>query len=455
MIRHVAVFDIGKTNAKIALVNLATRTEIAVTTRPNRVLPGPPYPHYDTDALWQFLIQGLRDLHAAHGIDAISVTTHGASAALLTADGALAAPVLDYEHDGPDAVAAAYDRVRPGFAETGSPRLRLGLNVGAQLHWQFHVDPGLRDRVATLVMWPQYWGFRLTGERATDVTSIGCHADLWNPHAGALSSLVERLGLSGRIAPTRRPAEVLGMITPSVAALTGLPATTPVATGIHDSNASLLPHLLGRPAPFSVVSTGTWVVVMSVGGNLALLDPARDTMINTNALGRPVPSAKFMGGREHDLLRAGRASVATGADVLRVLEQGVMLLPSVVAGSGPFPDRAMHWQPDAPDDAAQEVAVGYYLALMTAECLSMTGGRGPVIVEGPFARNRWFLDMLAVAAARPVLVSPSQTGTAIGAALLFAPSGDAIAEVDIPPHQVDATLALYAALWRTRVRTLI
>ena len=455
MIRHVAVFDIGKTNAKIALVDLPTRAEIAVITRPNRVLPGPPYPHFDTDALWRFLIDGLRDLHAAHGIDAISVTTHGASAALLTAEGTLAAPVLDYEHDGPDEVAAAYDAIRPGFAETGSPRLSGGLNVGAQLHWQFHRDPTLRDRVASLVMWPQYWGFRLTGNRANDVTSIGCHADLWNPHAGVLSSLVERLGLTGRIAPTRRPAEVLGALLPSVAALTGLPATTPVATGIHDSNASLLPHLLGRPAPFSVVSTGTWVVVMSVGGNLALLDPTRDTMINTNALGQPVPSAKFMGGREHDLLRGGRASVATGADAARVRDAGVMLLPSVVAGSGPFPDRAMHWHPAAPDDAAQEVAVGYYLALMTAECLSMTGGRGPVIVEGPFARNRWFLDMLAVAAARPVLVSPSQTGTAIGAALLFAPSGDAIAEVDIPPHQVDATLALYAALWRTRVRTLI
>ncbi len=451
MIRNVAVFDIGKTNAKIALVVLATRTEIAVTTQPNRVLPGPPYPHFDTDALWQFLMAGLRDLHARHGIDAISVTTHGASAALLTADGALAAPVLDYEHDGPDAVAAAYDAIRPGFAETGSPRLSGGLNVGAQLHWQFYRDPGLRDRVATLVMWPQYWGFRLTGHRATDVTSIGCHADLWNPGEGRLSSLVDRLGLTGRIAPTRRPAEVLGTITAAVAALTGLPATTPVATGIHDSNASLLPHLLGRPAPFSVVSTGTWVVVMSVGGSAVTLDPARDTMINTNALGQPVPSAKFMGGREHDLLRGGRASVATDADAARVLAQGIMLMPSVVAGSGPWPDRTMHWRPGPPDEGCHEVAVGYYLALMTAECLAMTGGRGPVIVEGPFARNRWFLDMLAVATGRPVLASASQTGTAIGAALLFAGPGDVAHGADAAPHPGDPAVAPYAALWRARV----
>jgi sugar (pentulose or hexulose) kinase len=451
MIRHVAVLDIGKTNAKIALVDLVTRAEIAVTTRPNHVLPAPPYPHYDTDGLWRFLLQGLRDLHAAHGIDAISVTTHGASAALLTAEGALAAPVLDYEHSGPDSVAAAYDAIRPSFAETGSPRLPGGLNVGAQLHWQFHGDPALLGRVAALVMWPQYWGFRLTGNRATDVTSIGCHADLWNPHEGRLSSLVDRLGLTGRIAPTRRPAEVLGTLTPEVAALTGLLATTPVATGIHDSNASLLPHLLGRRGPFSVVSTGTWVVVMSVGGNTAALDPARDTMINTNALGQPVPSAKFMGGREHDLLRGGRASGATAQDALRVREQDIMLMPAVVVGSGPYPDRAMRWLPAPPDDAAQEVAVGYYLALMTAECLSMTGGKGPVIVEGPFARNPHFLDMLTVATARPVQVSASQTGTAIGAALLFAAPGDTPDHVDGPPHSVDASLVPYAARWRERV----
>jgi sugar (pentulose or hexulose) kinase len=453
MTARVAVFDIGKTNAKIALVDLALRTEIAVVTQPNRVLPGPPYPHYDTGALWSFLIRGLRDLHGSHGIDAVSVTTHGASAALLTKDGELATPVLDYEHDGPDTVTAAYDAIRPGFAETGSPRLPGGLNVGAQLHWQFHRDPTLRDRVTTLVMWPQYWGFRLTGERATDVTSVGCHSDLWNPGEGRLSSLVDRLGLTGRIAPTRRPAEVLGRVTAQVAALTGLPPATPVATGIHDSNASLLPHLLGRSGPFSVVSTGTWVVVMSVGGDPATLDPARDTMMNTSAFGQPVPSAKFMGGREHDVLRGGRPSLATAQDARRVRDQGIMLLPSAVTGSGPFPGRTMQWIPAAPDEGCREVAVGYYLALMTAECLSMTGGRGPVIVEGPFARNRRFLDMLAVAAARPVLVSPSQTGTAIGAALLFATPDSVRPEADSPPHPVDASLAPYAALWRDRVGT--
>ncbi|MFM2355407.1 MAG: rhamnose kinase RhaK, partial [Pseudomonadota bacterium] len=49
--RHIGVIDIGKTNAKVALVDLATRTEIAVETTPNRILPGPPWPHHDTEGL--------------------------------------------------------------------------------------------------------------------------------------------------------------------------------------------------------------------------------------------------------------------------------------------------------------------------------------------------------------------------------------------------------------------
>ena len=87
-------------------------------------------------------------------------------------------------------------------------------------------------------------------------------------------------------------AEVLGLITAEVAAATGLPASTPVAVGIHDSNASLLPHLMAREGAFSVVSTGTWVVVMTVGGDPVTLDPARDTLVNVNAFGQPVPSAR-------------------------------------------------------------------------------------------------------------------------------------------------------------------
>lgn len=202
--RHIAVIDIGKTNAKLALVDLKTLGEIAVVTRPNTVLGGPPWPHFDVDGHWHFLLDALARFHREHRVDAISVTTHGASVVLLDKDGELAAPVLDYEHQGPDVLASEYDTIRPDFAETGSARLGMGLNVGAQLFWQFRQDPELFDRAHHILTYPQYWSHRLTGVAATDVTSLGCHTDLWNPDLADFSSLVDRLGIREKMAPARR-----------------------------------------------------------------------------------------------------------------------------------------------------------------------------------------------------------------------------------------------------------
>ena len=80
--KHIAVIDIGKTNAKLALVDATRMEEIAVETRPNTVRPGPPWPHFDLDGHWDFLLGALTHMQADHGIDAISVTTHGAAAVL-------------------------------------------------------------------------------------------------------------------------------------------------------------------------------------------------------------------------------------------------------------------------------------------------------------------------------------------------------------------------------------
>ncbi|MEN8889078.1 MAG: hypothetical protein ABF243_09415 [Celeribacter marinus] len=97
-------------------------------------------------------------------------------------------------------MAAAYDEIRPDFAQTRSPRLPADLIVGAQLYWLFNRDPDLLDRTTHIVTYPQYWGFRLTGTFATDVTSLGCHTDLWQPCEGLFSDLVDRLNIRAKLA---------------------------------------------------------------------------------------------------------------------------------------------------------------------------------------------------------------------------------------------------------------
>ena len=432
---HVAVLDIGKTNVKVALFDLQNGSEILAVSRPNIVVEDPPWPHFDVEGHWQFFLDSLAEFHAKHRVDAISVTTHGASIALLDADGVLAAPILDYEHDLPADIAASYDDIRPPFHETGSPRLAMGLNVGAQLFWQFHVDPTLKDRSRTILTYPQYWTHRLTGIATTDVTSLGCHTDLWNPTEQTFSSLADRLGIVDKIAPPRRPTDVLGAILPEVASRTGLAETTPVVCGIHDSNASLLPYLLHKPAPFSVVSTGTWVIAMSIGGDRVSLQPEFDTLINVSALGTPVASARFMGGREYDVISEGRSCEPSDEDIASVLRNSIMLLPAVVPDAGPFPGKEAHWHGERPPagTGAREAALGFYLALVTRRCLELIGHSGPVIVEGPFAKNRCYLMMLEAVTETDIEAVVSATGTSKGAAILF--QKEKLSEVSSAPVQ--------------------
>lgn len=445
--RHVAVIDMGKTNAKLALVDAATLQEVAVVTRPNRVQIAPPWPHFDLSGHWEFFLHHLTAFQTTHGVDAISVTTHGASAVLLDQAGELAAPMLDYEHDGPHAVATEYDALRPDFVQTGSPRLARGMNLGAQLHWMLSTQPDLRMRIAHILTYPQYWGWRLTGEMACDVTSLGCHTDLWDPWRGEFSALVDRLGLTGKFAPPRRPDTQLGVLRRDIADRTGLPPMTPVTVGIHDSNASLYPYLVGARGPFSVVSTGTWVVCMAVQGATVPLDPARDVLVNVNALGQAVPSARFMGGREFDLITAQGTGPVSDTDRAAVLAQGIALLPAVEPNFGPFRGRQMRWTIPPETPGQRMVALAWYLALMTRTCLDLIGARGPVIVEGPFARNVDYLDMLGAICPQGVRIALSATGTSVGAALL-ALGPQTPPETDIPNlSTVSPVLAAYRKSW--------
>lgn len=451
---HIAVIDIGKTNAKLALVDLETVTELVVVTRPNTVLSGPPWPHFDVDGHWAFLLDALRQFHIDYGIDAISVTTHGASIVLLQDDGKLAAPILDYEYDGPDRFAEAYDKIRPDFTQSGSPKLAGGLNVGAQLYWQFATDPQLKDRTAHIVTYPQYWGHGLTGVVASDVTSIGCHTDLWLPYNDTFSDLPAKLGIAEKFAPVRKSMDILGPITQKIATITGLPLDTNVCVGIHDSNASLYPYILNQTGAFSVVSTGTWVVVMSMAGAAISLDPNRDTLVNVNAYGQAVPSARFMGGREYEIIQAGQDVRPSQDDVEKVLMSSQMLLPSVDPLTGPYQGENAFWSGGEPLVGAGQraAALSFYLAMMTDTCLRLTGAEGPTIVEGPFANNALFVSMLAVATGRPVLKSQAETGTSIGAALLFAKHKE-LATPSPVPLPLDVTQwQRYSAQWHWLVQ---
>lgn len=452
MSETVAVLDVGKSNVKLTLVDPRKPAVLASRIMPNNVRTDGPYPHYDLDGIWQWFVHGLRELSVGRRIDTIATTTHGACF-VLVAGTEPTLPALDYEFPGPTSVSAEYDVIRGDFAETLSPSLPAGLNAGRQLFWLQRSFPDHFARADAILPYPQYWVMRLTGRKVSEVTSFGAHTDLWNPRAATYARLAIEQGWAALVPENVLPWQTVGPVLPAVAEAAGLLPDCRVVAGIHDSNAALLPHILSRTVPFAVLSTGTWMITFAPGGSLDALAQGRDCLANVDAFARPVPSAMCMAGREFEILTDGATASPDLADVRRVVSAKLMALPSLVSGSGPFGRRIGGWStnPTALSPEARVAAASLYAALVADTCLRLTGASGPVIVEGPFARNDVFVGALARLCGRNVIARPDAAGTTLGAALLALGGKPGTVANISPAAPISVDLAAYADEWRRRV----
>ncbi|MGB7977050.1 MAG: FGGY family carbohydrate kinase [Roseiarcus sp.] len=420
MNRCVAVFDVGKTNIKVVLFDRGGAV-LAERSAPNTPLAPDaewPYLRLDTEGAWAFLIGALKELGGRFSIEAISTTTHGCAGVLMQSDGP-ALPPLDYEFDGFAAVDADYDAARPPFDEARSPHLSRGLNLGRHIfYFERHYPVQFRQATAFLT-YAQYFAWRLGGAMASEVTSLGAHTDLWRPNEGDLSSMVDRLGWRRLFPPMRKAWETLGTLKPEVAAATGLSPDVRIICGAHDSNASLAPHLRSRCEPFTVISTGTWVIIMAVGGS-ARLDPEADMLANVDLRGEPVPTARFMGGREYSVLAGDAPADADDSDIAAIIASGVLALPAFSDQGGPFAARKGVIEGTAPTTPKARAALAtLYSALMTAHMLRRLEAPGELIVEGGFTRSPALAAVLArLMPGRRVVIAPMSAGAAAGAAML-------------------------------------
>jgi sugar (pentulose or hexulose) kinase len=415
----IAVLDVGKTNVKVVLFD-DRGAILAERSRPNAPAPPDPvfpYPKLDVEMIWTFLLGALRELSAQTNIEAVSISTHGAAGVMIDSNGP-SPPPMDYEFPDFGELFAEYDALRPPFEETLSPHASRGLNLGRCVYYYERRHPELFAKARAFLMYPQFWLWRLTGVLVSEVTSLGCHADLWRPRERALSSMVEKRGWT-RLFPEVRNAWDAFPIKPEIAAFAGLSPTTRVICGAHDSNLSLVPHLVSRNGPFSVISTGTWVILMAVGGT-APLDPAWDMLANVDVYGRPTPCARFMGGREFAALAGPSPAAVEASDVVAIIASGALALPSFSDQGGPFTARAGRLEGETPQTPQAKTSLAtLYVALMTKLMMEKLQAPGDWIVEGGFAKTPAFASVLAaLAPERRVLVAANTAGSAEGAAML-------------------------------------
>ncbi len=414
----IAVFDIGKTNIKLTLVD-AHGQELAVRRRPNQPRQDGPYPHHDVAAIETWLLDNLATLARQWRIGAIVPVAHGATAALVDEDGVVL-PVADYEHD--FALAAdqrPYESLRPPFAQSASPLLGMGLNLGRQLYWQSLHFPEAFARARYLLMYPQYWSWRLSGVAAAELSSLGCHTDLWQPEQQCYSSLPAQCSWTHLMPPLRAAWERLGPLRPELAQRAGLPADCAILCGVHDSNASLLRYLRGDGGgPRIVLSSGTWLIAAALDGRVSDLREEADMLANVNVLGAPVACMRFMGGREFAQI-SGDDTPCSAVQLQAIIDAQVFALPCFSECGGPFAGRSASIEGQMPDQPGSRYALAtLYCVLMTGYCLDALDAPGEIVVEGSFTANTHFSGLLAALAARTVHRSSDASGTTLGGWLL-------------------------------------
>jgi L-fuculokinase len=251
--------------------------------------------------------------------------------------------------------------------------------------------------------------------------------------------------------PQRSSTDRLGRIKASVVAATGLDPTCEVACGIHDSNASYLRFLMDREREaFTVVSSGTWTIVMANRGDLRRLIEQRDMLANVNAFGAPVATARYMGGREYESIAQTGIEPTVDA-VIEVLSLGAIALPSFAA-AGPYAGRPGRLEGvESLRDTQRAALATLYSALMTAVLIESLGAAGEIFVDGPLARNPLFSRLLAACVpVGAVRTYPEGGGTRVAAHLAGLPSPAPGALQSVVPLRLPGLLE-YQANWRHRL----
>jgi sugar (pentulose or hexulose) kinase len=436
MDKAIAVIDIGMTNKKVAVYDPSLKVLDSVSRGFAPILVEGLETH-DLAGMEAWFLDTIAAFAKRFPIGAIAVTTHGATTVCVGEDGEPCAPCVLYTHEpGEDFQARFYAAMGDPSelqAFTGTPRLSAMINPSKGLFFLKERFPEAYANSRAVLNYPQYWGFRLTGKSGAEGTYTGCHTYLWDWKAERYSSVAEKLGIARMMPfPLRSSWDVLGTVKPEIAKRAGIDRSTIVTMGIHDSNASLLPHLAKRSGgDFILNSTGTWCVLMHPQERFCFApeELGKVVFFNRSAYNKPVKTAIFLGGMEYEAWTKairGACGIAASEPIpepseadyrAAVASRSDFILPEVVPGSGQFPGQAARASRGGSYYALGDIvsgarvpaflreprkalaALNLSLAMQTLVALERAGlgPRTEVFTEGGFRRNSGYNAVLAAA----------------------------------------------------------
>ncbi|MEO5650594.1 MAG: FGGY family carbohydrate kinase [Ginsengibacter sp.] len=256
----IAIFDVGKTNKKLFLFDENYKIVFERSARFFETVDEDGDPCENLDSLRLSIFDSLREVFRLKEfkIKAINFCSYGASFVYLNEERRAFAPLYNYLKEYPENLKKQFYDTYGGEEEfsflTASPVLG-SLNSGMQLYRLKYEKPDLFRQIKHALHLPQYLSFLISGQVYSDITSVGCHTNLWNFRQNEYHYWVKQEGVFEKLAPVFPCNEVVPASFPG--------NSYPVGIGLHDSSAALIPYLINFHEPFILLSTGTWCISMN------------------------------------------------------------------------------------------------------------------------------------------------------------------------------------------------
>lgn len=293
----VAIFDIGKTNKKVFLFNENYQIVWEKTVNLEETVDEDDFPCENIIELKNWIVFRLSEIEGfkEYTLKAINFSTYGASFVYVDEEGTPLTPLYNYLKSYPEVLRREFYIKYKGeekFAiKTASPVL-MSLNSGMQIYRLKQENPDLFFKVKYCLHLPQYLSSLLTGQYFSDITSIGCHTNLWNFKKMKYHKWIKKEIISAKIPPLL-DAENTIEIADGIA----------VGGGLHDSSSSIIPYIINFTESFVLLSTGTWSISLNPFNNnpLTFEELQHDCLCYLQYKQKPVKAARLFSGNEHEV----------------------------------------------------------------------------------------------------------------------------------------------------------
>ena len=295
----IAIFDVGKTNKKLFLIDEHYKIVFERSARFLEVNDEDGFPCENLESLRLSVFDSLHEVFrkSEFEIKAINFSTYGASFIYINEDGRPLTPLYNYLKPFPPKLHEKFYSTHGGeddFAfKTASPILG-SLNSGMQLYRLKEEQPTIYKEMKFALHLPQYMSFLISGVAYSDITSIGCHTNLWDFSKNAYHSWLEKENVLEKLAPLVPSDKVFEATFPG--------SNYVVGPGLHDSSAALIPYLLSFQEPFILISTGTWCISFNPFNSkpLTIEELKQDCLCYLQYKGNPVKASRLFAGFIHD-----------------------------------------------------------------------------------------------------------------------------------------------------------